>query len=115
MAGVLPIAVGVSKKPQGHGYTGLEVDRKNPFYTSGQTFHGHEFHYSRVLKIAEKDGLFFAFRMLKGHGIADKMDGFCYKNVLATYTHLHAFGTEEWPAGMLKTASDYKRKKLISQ
>ncbi len=115
MAGVLPITVGVSKKPRGHGYTVLEVDRENPFYASGQTFHGHEFHYSHVLKIAEKDGLFFSFRMLKGHGIDDKMDGLCYKNVLATYTHLHAFGTAEWAAGMLKTASDYKRKKLICQ
>jgi cobyrinic acid a,c-diamide synthase len=68
-----------------------------------------------VLKIAEKDGLFFAFRILKGHGITDKMDGLCYKKVLATYTHLHALGTKEWPVGIIKAASDYKRKKLIFQ
>lgn len=29
-------------------------------------------------------------------GLINKMDGLCYKNVLATYTHLHALGTREW-------------------
>ena len=113
MTGVLPITVGVSKKPQGHGYTIIQVEKKNPYFDAGRTLHGHEFHYSHVLKIDKKEGFFLAFRMLKGHGVTDNMDGFCYKNVLATYTHLHAFGTGEWVEGVIKTALDFKRKKLI--
>ncbi len=32
MAGVFPHVIGVSKKPQGHGYTILEVDSTNPYF-----------------------------------------------------------------------------------
>ena len=114
MTGVLPITVGVSKKPQGHGYTILQVEKKNPYFDTGSSLRGHEFHYSHVLKFDSKEGLSLVFRMLKGHGITDNMDGFCYKNVLATYTHIHAFGTGEWVKGLIKTALEFKRKKLIS-
>jgi cobyrinic acid a,c-diamide synthase len=40
------------------------------------------------------------------------MDGVCYRNVLATYTHLHAMGTPEWVGGMIKAAGAYKEKNL---
>ena len=32
----------------------------------------------------------------------DGLDGICYKNVLATYTHLHALGCPEWAEGMIE-------------
>jgi len=114
MVGVLPFTIGVSRKPQGHGYATIEVDAPNPFFSTGQILHGHEFHYSYVLNISEKPGSFFAFRMKRGSGIFEGMDGFCYRNVLATYTHLHALGTREWVHGVMKLAADHKRKKLIS-
>jgi cobyrinic acid a,c-diamide synthase len=110
MAGVLPISVGVSKKPQGHGYTIIEVDAPNPYFKTGQILHGHEFHYSHVLNIAERDGIYFCFKLKRGHGVINKMDGLCYKNVLATYTHLHALGTREWVDGIINIAAAYKRR-----
>jgi len=112
MTGVLPIVIGVSKKPQGHGYTVIEVQEPNPFFKTGLILHGHEFHYSHVLNMAEKEGVYFAFKMRKGQGIMNKMDGFCYKNVLATYNHLHALGTREWVDGIINLTVMY-RKKLI--
>jgi cobyrinic acid a,c-diamide synthase len=114
MAGILPFTIGVSKKPQGHGYTTIEVDAPNPYFSRGQILHGHEFHYSYVVNMAEKSGAFFAFRMKRGRGILRGMDGFSYRNVLATYTHLHALGTVEWVRGIMNSAAAYKRKKLIS-
>jgi cobyrinic acid a,c-diamide synthase len=39
-------------------------------------------------------------------------DGLCYKNVLATYTHLHALGAREWIEGMIYAARAYKEKNL---
>jgi len=114
MAGVLPISVGVSKKPQGHGYTIIEVDAPNPYFKTGQILHGHEFHYSHVLSMTEKDGVYFAFKIERGQGVINKMDGLCYKNVLATYTHLHALGTREWVDGIISTAVAYKRKKMTT-
>ncbi|MBM4135502.1 MAG: cobyrinate a,c-diamide synthase [Nitrospira sp.] len=109
MVGILPFVTGVSKKPQGHGYTEIDVEVSNPYFKKGQVLHGHEFHYSHVLNMGEKDGIYFSFKMKKGEGIRKKMDGLCYKNVLVTYTHVHAHGTREWVEGMLHSAADYKK------
>jgi cobyrinic acid a,c-diamide synthase len=50
----------------------------------------------------------FAFTMKRGEGIQDKRDGICSKNVLATYTHLHALGSPQWAAGMIRAAQEYR-------
>ncbi|MCX5718449.1 MAG: cobyrinic acid a,c-diamide synthase, partial [Nitrospirae bacterium] len=112
MAGVFPVQFCLEKAPQAHGYTIVEVIRSNPYYSQGAVLRGHEFHYSRVLTIdlGKKDDIYFAFRMKRGKGIVDKMDGLCYKNVLATYTHLHALGAEEWVGGLIHRAVYYKNK-----
>jgi cobyrinic acid a,c-diamide synthase len=111
MAGVLPIVIGVSKKPQGHGYTVVEVSAPNPFFKTGHIIHGHEFHYSHILNILKKDGVYFAFKIQKGEGVKNNMDGLCYKNVLASYTHVHALGTKEWADGIIQAALRYKNRK----
>jgi len=108
MSGVLPITIGVSERPQGHGYSVLEVESENPYFKQGSTLKGHEFHYSYVLEIAEKKDVYFAFRAARGNGIINKREGMCYRNVLATYTHLHALGTKEWSPGILKASLSYK-------
>jgi cobyrinic acid a,c-diamide synthase len=112
MAGVFPAVIEVSKKPQGHGYTIMEVVGKNPYYKTGQILHGHEFHYSFIGGLNDKNGISFAFRIKKGAGIMQGMDGFVYKNVLATYTHIHALGTKEWTQGIMNAAIAYKKKSL---
>jgi len=113
MAGIFPIIIGVSKKPQGHGYAIAEVAHPNPYFDCGNLLHGHEFHYSYVRELSEKEGFSFAFRMRKGQGILNKMDGICYKNVLATYTHIHALGTREWVDGMIRMAQSHQIKNFI--
>ena len=109
MAGIFPIVVEVGRKPRGHGYTVLEVEKENPFFSVGLTLRGHEFHYSYVSHMAEREGVHFAFRMVKGVGISEGKEGLCYKNVLATYTHLHALGTREWSEGLIRSAKAYRR------
>lgn len=110
MAGVLPIVFGFSKKPQGHGYTVVSVDQENPYYNIGSEIKGHEFHYSKVLKWrgTDKD---LAFGMKRGAGFINRRDGVCYKNILATYTHIHALGTPFWAKALVRNASAYKNKK----
>jgi cobyrinic acid a,c-diamide synthase len=49
MVAALPLRCVMEKKPQGHGYTILEVTEQNPYYPVGETLRGHEFHYSRPL------------------------------------------------------------------
>lgn len=111
MAGVLPIRYGLSKKPQGHGYTHLTVDRKNPYFQKETEIRGHEFHYSTVLDWNGTDSD-LVFRMNRGKGIIDHRDGAVYKNVLATYTHIHALGTPGWAPAMVRAALAYKRSRL---
>jgi cobyrinic acid a,c-diamide synthase len=104
MAGVLPISFELKRKPQAHGYTALKVAKANPFLKRGLELKGHEFHYSKVTKVETGGEVSFAYRMLRGEGISGGMDGMSYKNVLATYTHLHALGFPEWADGVLKAA-----------
>ncbi|MEA1946852.1 MAG: cobyrinate a,c-diamide synthase [Thermodesulfobacteriota bacterium] len=109
MAGILPVVFGFSKKPQGHGYTIVAVEQPNPYFKVGTQLKGHEFHYSRVLKWrgTDKD---LAFNMKRGTGFINNRDGVCYKNVLATYTHIHALGTPSWAKSMVRNAVSYKNK-----
>jgi cobyrinic acid a,c-diamide synthase len=107
MTGVLPAVFGFSKRPQGHGYTIVQVERKNPFYQPGQTLLGHEFHYSSVKEWCGDD-THLAFAMQRGAGFVDGKDGVCVHNVLATYTHIHALGTPQWAQAMVDQALKYK-------
>jgi cobyrinic acid a,c-diamide synthase len=107
MVGFLPITFGMEKRPQGHGYTVLDVERENPFFPVGTGLKGHEFHYSRILSRKEGEGD-LAFRVKRGIGIDGKRDGMCRKNVLASFTHLHALGTPQWAEGLVKRARQYR-------
>ncbi len=114
MAGVLPIVFGFSKKPQGHGYTIVSVEKPNPFFEVGTRFRGHEFHYSKVLQWDGGDDD-LVFHMERGAGFIRGKDGVCRKNVLATYTHIHALGLPAWAKSMVSNALSYKTKtRLIS-
>lgn len=116
MTGIFPFSFSLEKKPQAHGYSIAEVQKANPYYQEGAVLKGHEFHYSRIINPEAASGfkirnIYFAFGMKRGEGITDKLDGLCYKNVLATYTHTHALGTPEWTSGMIKMAEEYKRQR----
>jgi cobyrinic acid a,c-diamide synthase len=108
MVGVLPMDFRLMGRPQGHGYTMVEVVEANPFYSVGLKLRGHEFHYSRV-DDAEPTALAMAFAVRRGIGILDGKDGVCYKNVLATYTHVHAIGSPEWAEGLVQSALEHRR------
>ncbi len=108
MAGILPLTFDFYKIPQGHGYTIVKVEGQNPYYDIGTEIRGHEFHYSRVSKWAgQKADL--VFRMQRGAGIEKDRDGIVYKNVLATYTHVHALGTPQWARALVRNAIQFTK------
>jgi cobyrinic acid a,c-diamide synthase len=109
MAGVLPIVFGISKKPQGHGYTVVKVIRKNPYFALGTRIKGHEFHYSQILEW-KGETADFVFAMERGTGMLDRFEGVCYRNVLATYTHIHALGTPAWAPSLVANARNFRYK-----
>ena len=111
MVGALPVKFGMEKRPQGHGYTTLTVDRENPFFPIGRTITGHEFHYCRILSQRDYES-YTAYRVVRGTGMDGQRDGLCRKNILAGFTHLHALGTPEWADALIDRASHYHQTKL---
>jgi len=110
MTGILPVDYGFSRRPRGHGYTVVEVVAPNPYFEIGSRIRGHEFHYSYVTQWrGQRDQL--AFKMARGTGFTQNLDGVTYKNVLGTYTHLHALGTPQWAPALVRAARSYSSKK----
>jgi cobyrinic acid a,c-diamide synthase len=93
MAGVIPAEVELSARPAGHGYVEAEVSADNPLFPRGLKVRGHEFHHSRLV-FSERPQL--AYTVHRGHGLGHGSDGFFYKHLFASYTHLHALASPSW-------------------
>ena len=106
MVGTIPDEVQLSEKPEGHGYAVVEVTDENPFFPLGLTLRGHEFHHSSLSRPGD---LRFAYRVKRGQGVHRQRDGIVYKNLFASYVHLHALGTPEWARGFVLRASRERR------
>jgi cobyrinic acid a,c-diamide synthase len=111
MAGAIPAVFAFSEKPEGHGYVILETVAANPFYAVEETLRGHEFHYTHARAVIAEN-VSFAFRVLRGQGFGMGLDGLCYRNVLACYTHVHALGTESWAPGVVRAAQRHREERL---
>lgn len=107
MVGALPVDLVLEKKPQGHGYTILEVSGQNPYFPVHETLKGHEFHYSRPVPTGSEE-MHLVFKVLRGRGMDGQRDGLCKKNLLATYTHLHAAGNATWAKSLFKLACRFR-------
>jgi cobyrinic acid a,c-diamide synthase len=108
MVGIFPYDFIMGKKPQGHGYTILAVTAENPYFAVGSRLKGHEFHYSRIIPEPGPEAS-LAFSMERGAGMGGQRDGLLYRNVLATYTHLHALGAPEWAPALVARARQYQQ------
>ena len=109
LSGILPIKIRMYDKPQGHGYSEAVIDNENPFFNVGCNIKGHEFHYSKIIDFNPE--LNSSLSVLRGTGCFNKRDGLTYKNVFASYLHVHALATPEWVTGMIKCAHKYNDQK----
>jgi cobyrinic acid a,c-diamide synthase len=108
MVGLFPMDFDLHRRPQGHGYTIINVTGQNPFFEIGTEIRGHEFHYSKVIDYrGGQDSL--KFQVQRGAGLIGGQDGICYQNVLATYTHIHSLGTPLWARAMVENAVSFSR------
>jgi cobyrinic acid a,c-diamide synthase len=102
MAQVIPAEVEFLSRPQGHGYVEAEVRYENPFYPVGTLLRGHEFHHSRITR---ERGIYCALGLLRGRGVDGRTDGIVYKNIFASYMHVHASGTPIWAESFVALSS----------
>jgi cobyrinic acid a,c-diamide synthase len=108
MVGVFPCEVEMTSKPQGHGYVLAECIRENPFFSKGAQLRGHEFHNSRLVDWPENWPV--ALRLERGTGVGEQRDGLVYRNVFASFLHLHTAGAPGWADGLVAQAVNYSIK-----
>ena len=107
MVGLFPAEAHLAQNPKGHGYVNAEIVGENPLFPVGQTIYGHEFHHSSLDVLGE---LQLAYRIQRGWGLDGESDGIVYKNVVASYTHIHALGEPQWAESFVSLASGRKSK-----
>ncbi|MFW6071251.1 MAG: cobyrinate a,c-diamide synthase [Candidatus Bipolaricaulota bacterium] len=86
MAGILPAEVEMTESLQGLGYVEVRARSGDGLFSSGESYRGHEFHYSRT---RVESGAEFAFDDLRGAGIDGSHDGLRRYNAVGTYGHFH--------------------------
>ncbi|MDQ7094962.1 cobyrinate a,c-diamide synthase [Desulfosporosinus sp. PR] len=112
MVGLLPFDTQMEAKPQGHGYTLMQANEVQSWFAKNTEIKGHEFHNSRIINLPSD--IKFGLLVKRGHGIDGQHDGICYKNVFASYNHLHALGCPVWAERMVHLAAQYNQTKWAS-
>lgn len=95
MVGVIPGDTVMGSRPVGRGYASLAPTEAAPLdIAAGPEIPAHEFHHSHLENLP--DGLTYAYRVTRGHGIDGHNDGFVHRNLLAAYCHRRGSGPRGW-------------------
>ncbi|MBF0621814.1 MAG: cobyrinate a,c-diamide synthase [Magnetococcales bacterium] len=105
LAGALPIEITMHKKPQGYGFMQIRSTGKTAWPPQGVVCNCHEFHYSSITRITKP--LDRAYEVVRGTGVDGLTDGILYRNILASYAHIHHLGAPGWVDFLI----DFWRKK----
>ncbi len=91
----------MTKNVQGLSYVTGIFTCDCPIGMKGLKFRAHEFHYSKLTNINEK---IFAYKITRGKGITNGMDGIISKNgrILGGYAHQHCVGNPYFASTLVK-------------
>lgn len=103
--GIIPAHCQMQKKLVALGYARAKAMRDNILVNEGAELRGHEFHYSCISGSDLSPG--FYLRKLEGDN--GHVDGHAYKNILATYLHVHFAGLPDAARGFLKSCALYRQ------
>jgi len=95
----------MDRRPMGHGYMLLEPLGDTAWCRRGARIRAHEFHHSRVENVGR---VAFAYGVVRGNGVDGRHDGILYKNVLASYAHLHGLSEQAWARGLVSLALSWR-------
>jgi len=90
MCGVFP---GETRMPARRVVSYVEGTSAQDCPMGAARFRGHEFHYSEV--VLDDPATRYAYRLTRGIGIKDTLDGAVINNTLGSYTHLHPVGSRD--------------------
>ena len=86
MAGVLPLSMQMTDRLDRFGYVTVELTENCLLGRKGTVVRGHSFHYSRIASRGEIESSYHVQYSMSGK---EELEGFCKRNVLASYIHLH--------------------------
>lgn len=128
MVGVIPADAVMCKKPQGRGIVRVETTKERLWtqILDNVSIQAHEFHYSRLeVNADEKHSVSgtsltdvlqskgtFAYRMKRGQGIDGLHDGWVYKNLLASYTHMRDTSQHRWASAFVEFVINNKKETI---
>jgi cobyrinic acid a,c-diamide synthase len=101
MCGVLPLEFEMTSRLVQFGYVDVEFVEDCLLGEKGTAVRGHSFHCSRVRSFGEVRTLYHLRYSLSGQS---GEEGFSYKNVLASYVHLHFRGNPAMAASLMEAA-----------
>ncbi len=102
--GIYPYKSVLTDRVQALKYTIAEVQCDNIISKKGETFNGHEFHYSKIIVESPKND--FAFKITRGKGSYNLQDGFMEKNTLASYVHTHVAAMPDFGGNLCISAKE---------
>ena len=98
MVGVVQADAVVKDRPVGRGYMVFNAAPNHPWPAIAarpdKAYRVHEFHYSQLENLTEDASL--VLQVKRGQGINGRLDGFCYRNLLATYAHQRHVRDNPW-------------------
>ncbi len=107
MAGVFEGAA-TMKHVRTIGYVAGRFSMDTPIGQEDALFKGHEFHHSLITDLPANAR--FAYRLDRGTGINNGLDGLMKDNTLAAYTHLHAASYLTFAGRFVESCAVFKEK-----
>jgi len=100
MAGVFPWMSRMLEKRKTIGYREVKAAYGCPFLKKGGKIRGHEFHYSEIDEPPQRVKRVYHIPHPTSH--IPKIEGYLYKNTLASYMHLHFASNPGFAAGFVE-------------
>ncbi len=114
MVGLIPGDAVMGERPVGRGYAELSPTGASPLASLERgLIQAHEFHHSHLENLAE--GLKYAYKVCRGHGMGQQKDGFVHRNVLASYCHRRGSGDLGWIHPFIAQARAYATQRQSSR
>ena len=102
--GIFPVRARMLTKRKALGYRQIEICADSILGIAGTVARGHEFHYSEISPMPQHlDRTFKITRRGEDLGL----EGYCHRNCLATYIHLHFGSNPDIAAGFVRSCRNY--------
>jgi cobyrinic acid a,c-diamide synthase len=107
MANVFPYTTSMDNRIRALGYYRVGARKTNILATRGDEIRGHQFRYSSIDGIPDLSSRVFSLK--KDSTGQSTTEGFVFKNVLATYMHLHFGSNPDFARGLVESCAKNKQ------